>query len=722
METTTQPLTDLAIRPLLADDTLAVLRAILISGDYGILLTDLDHRSIACNRQFGEIFSVQPADVVTCDVSELRERVAPLIPDIETWVAKLDMIYADPLLTYEDEQALTKSPPITVRRFTGPVLSSEGEVIGRLWTFRDITKDVRLRRMRETLNETATYYDVEPAKVYNRVVELVSQFYDGALVILSILHEDYMEFRAVHGVPSDVPPLPGLPLGDTYCQLLLRAEGPLIIQDASQVPECSGFPALAFGLSRYLGVPIYGPNGKIVGTLCFLDGKSDEPLDEEDIRFLSVFAMRIGAELSREKHIEERLAAQQSVLEHQARDLETTNQVLDAMNAAFSLVGTGQSLDDVVDMQLRILRGVLGYSAAGIFLLDEDSVRGRVLGRPAKRARTASLKLDRELIAKRNQYEGGISVLPLQAGPIPRALGTLVASYAWIGSGTSPVGLVAFGGDALPKVEDRHHLTHLEALVEQVSLLISTRLLQEELTETSEELRATQQRLVQTEKLSVVGTLAASTAHDIRNILSSISMELSFGAQDPQKALGAVRSHLDRFSVLSHRLLSYARPRLIHKQPVNVNEVLERVLGLTSALIRITDVQPILETQDCLPEVLADPHQIEHMCVNLVMNALQAMHEKGGRLTITTSARKDAICLTVADTGKGMTQETVDRLFEPFHSTRSEGFGLGLYSCARIVADHQGTIDVESDLGVGTTFRVVLPLRTERRSRNGRKR
>src|SRR5690349_20008458 len=117
---------DVAIRPMLSHETAAILRAIFNATDYGMLLTDLEHRSLACNRRFGEIFVIDPSEAVRCGVAELRKRVRPLIANLTEWERNLEELYADPLSTFEDDLALLKKPPVTVRRYSGPVTDDKG--------------------------------------------------------------------------------------------------------------------------------------------------------------------------------------------------------------------------------------------------------------------------------------------------------------------------------------------------------------------------------------------------------------------------------------------------------------------------------------------------------------------------------------------------------------------------------------------------------------------
>jgi PAS domain S-box-containing protein len=210
------PPADVAIRPMLSHETADLLRQILNASDYGVLLTDLDHQSLACNRRFGELFGLDPERVVRCGVEELRRLVRPLIANQKEWESNLEDLYSAPESVFEDTLVLNKRPAVSVRRFSGPVKNDAGEIIGRLWTFRDVTGERRLQRMVETLHEVSTFFDRDPAVVYRKVMAAVSEYYDNSTCILSVRTEDYMAFRAVVGPISTLRLMKGNALKDAY--------------------------------------------------------------------------------------------------------------------------------------------------------------------------------------------------------------------------------------------------------------------------------------------------------------------------------------------------------------------------------------------------------------------------------------------------------------------------------------------------------------------------
>jgi signal transduction histidine kinase len=202
--------------------------------------------------------------------------------------------------------------------------------------------------------------------------------------------------------------------------------------------------------------------------------------------------------------------------------------------------------------------------------------------------------------------------------------------------------------------------------------------------------------------------LAASTAHDIRNILSSLSLLVTPGFGEPAEALAKVREQLDRFSVLAHRLMSYAAPSSKSTGEIDLVEVLQRVVSLTGGQAAVSRVRVSIQPTPLV--VIGDGHQLEHLFVNLVLNAIQAMEPGGGDLCLTMLRERNDAVVKVTDNGPGLDKGA--RLFEPFTTSKPTGTGLGLFSCRRIVEDHGGSISARSHRGGGTTFTVRIPLKS----------
>lgn len=290
------------MRELLPPEIEHSLRAVLGAVDYGILVTDLNHKSLICNGKFGELFGIEIEQVLQNNVEEVRKMVYHRIVDVKSWQRNLDDVYADEDCEQEDELIL-KNPPMVLRRYSGPVRNEDREVIARLWTFLDISSGAQKRKFQSALSEIATLFHHDPTQVVKKIIDKISSFY-GSISLLSILDDAFLRFHTASGLPEHAPQMPGNTVADSFCQFCLAASKPLIIQDASKDPRCTELLPVRMGFTRYAGVPIYDLVGNPIGTLCILDNRSDEPLSSDDLDFLTVLAMRISSELEREARIQ----------------------------------------------------------------------------------------------------------------------------------------------------------------------------------------------------------------------------------------------------------------------------------------------------------------------------------------------------------------------------------------------------------------------------------
>ena len=169
------------------------------------------------------------------------------------------------------------------------------------------------------------------------------------------------------------------------------------------------------------------------------------------------------------------------------------------------------------------------------------------------------------------------------------------------------------------------------------------------------------------------------------------------------------RGEINRLDYIVTQFLQAIRPTMPQLRPASLNDVVQKTLELLQPELdnRGLNLRARLARQ--LPVTPLDPTQIQQVLVNLIKNALQAM-TKGGTLTLQTGEGAEGVWVSVADTGGGIPQEQINRIFEPFYTTKKKGTGLGLMIVQRIVRAHGGRIELESQVGHGTTFRIRLPL------------
>lgn len=701
-----------AVRSLPDLQTEPVLRSILQSIDHGVLLTDLEHRSLACNPRFGEIFGVDPFDVVSIDVEELRDRVAPFIVDVEGWRASLEDIYADPSLRYEDEIVLLRGAETVLRRVSTPVYDARGKIFGRLWTFSDVTEARQRRRNAEMLRSISMLSDPDPAVNLRRICEAVTNHF-GAASQINILEGDFLRFHFNAGDLGPAAALPGIHKWDTYCGYTLVDDDTLLVQDARKDPRCAGLLPASVGFCRYLGVPVRDETGRAIGTLCIIDQQMDRPLGPADVELMEMIAMRTNAELIRERYLAERIAEKDRLFETKRLELEETRTVLGTMNDAFSLLFETGDTSELLREQACLLRDVLGYAASAVFLRrpGEPQYDVSAWAHGADGPQNFATDLG-DYPSLDSCATGGTSLdvdfIEVEGDAIGRLLSLPWAAVACLPKGEWGEAVVVLGSVEEPPRTDPRHLVQLSAVMDGVRLVLAAHALNAGIVQANHALVGAQEKALRSEKLAVVGTLAASTAHDIRNITASLSM-LAAEQSDPVASLAAVREQLDRFNVLAHRLLSYARPGQVERRPIDLPELLDRVLSLTAGQMRVSRVKALLECEADLPVILGDANQLQHLLVNVTLNAVQAMERTGGRLRLEARAAGKGVEVRIVDDGPGIPESVRDRLFQPFASSRAQGFGLGLFSAKRIAEAHGGAIAALANEDRGTTILVELP-------------
>jgi two-component system NtrC family sensor kinase len=250
----------------------------------------------------------------------------------------------------------------------------------------------------------------------------------------------------------------------------------------------------------------------------------------------------------------------------------------------------------------------------------------------------------------------------------------------------------------------------LNSLARQISLLIERRRAAEEHLRLQEQLR-------HADRLATIGQLAAGVAHELNEPLANILGFAQLAAQDealPEQAardLGKIINAAIHGREIVKKLLIFSRQMPTQMRPLDLNQVVTEALYILESRCAREGIELVRELAPDLPQVSADPAQVQQVLVNLVVNAIQAM-SSGGRLTITTATGEEAVVLCVADTGSGMSEIVRQQAFVPFFTTKDvgQGTGLGLAVVHGIVIAHGGTITVESREGEGSVFTVTLPL------------
>jgi PAS domain S-box-containing protein len=568
----------LAVRALSEEEQSELVRALLQSTDYGVLVTDPQGNDLIANRRLGELFGLDPQQVVRLSSEEVRRGLLGKLHDPDGFVRRLEEIYRAPDLIVEDEVELVRPQQRILRRHTAPLKDASGATLGRIWTFLDITQT---RRLQSDLERAA---EALQAQVSQRTADLRQT--------TEVLQAMAQIVRAISSVP----------------EISL-----LVAEIAARVRHLFGHSAGVVLLRE--------PDGSA------LVGAAATVLPEPAVR-------RIRLAPEDDPLLWETLAA--------ADPAEPRLQVFPETPPA--------------------VVGALGCRVACMVPL---AVGGRVAG---------ALLLGAGYTAER-----------------PRAQGA--------GDGRAP----------LPDPANPFLQEHIEAVAGLVALAIETHGLQAELQRAYRELRDAQDRLVEAEKLGMAGVLATSVAHDIRNIITPLNVELELLTEAPNEALVVAREQVSRLAALTQRLLAFSRHTHIQPTPMPVSAVFERLKPLLVSQAELERVEVRFENRVGGAMIPADVARLEQLFLNLAFNAFQAMAPTGGVLTITADREGDRLALRFQDTGSGIPPEHLPRLFQPFFSTKPSGTGLGLFSCRHIAVDHGGDVEAANVPG-GACFTVRLPI------------
>jgi two-component system NtrC family sensor kinase len=236
-------------------------------------------------------------------------------------------------------------------------------------------------------------------------------------------------------------------------------------------------------------------------------------------------------------------------------------------------------------------------------------------------------------------------------------------------------------------------------------------------------------KVVETGKLASVGELAAGIAHEINNPVAimveeagwmgDLMEEIIFNESDNraefERAIKQIQTQGRRCKEITHKLLSFARKTDTTIHDVNIKELLDEMVALSSQRAKYSMVEIRTDFAPTLPFLRVSPSELQQVFFNLINNAIDAMEPDGGTLTISSHQRENYLVIAVSDTGKGIPEATLDRIFDPFFTTKpvGKGTGLGLSICYGIIEKMGGKLEVESKVGTGTVFSVSIPLQTD---------
>ena len=396
------------------------------------------------------------------------------------------------------------------------------------------------------------------------------------------------------------------------------------------------------------------------------------------------------------------------------------------------------NLDEILHLILQGVTHSIGFDRARLYLINEKE---RILeckmavGIEQEKIKTVALPLDSEesvlskVVSERKAYiiqdarndprvnpklKALFNLRSFVAAPLQgrnRVMGAITADYI-----LSDKRITKDKVDSLITFANQAGLA-----IENAKLYQELRLFNEELEErvrkATEDLKKTQEQLIQSSRLSALGQLSAGVAHEIRNPLTSIRILIHslldrLSPEDIRREdIEVIENEIERINQIIKQFLDFARPSKPKMERVDINQLIaDTLLLLFHELVE----QEVEVEQDLmpLPYILADREQMRQIFINLILNAMQAM-PGGGRLKVSTAVEGSHVRICFQDEGRGIPESIKEKLFEPFFTTKEEGIGLGLSITKRIVEDHQGRIEVDSSEGEGATFAVILPVALE---------
>lgn len=258
-----------------------------------------------------------------------------------------------------------------------------------------------------------------------------------------------------------------------------------------------------------------------------------------------------------------------------------------------------------------------------------------------------------------------------------------------------------------------------------MSIMVSGRLVRR-IAKSDAQKRIMDEKVLEAGRLASIGELAAGIAHEINNPVAIMVEEAGWledlmedGELDSranqmefQRALGQIKAQGARCKTITHKLLSFARKTDPVSREISANEIVQEAISLLGQKSRYANVKIQAKMQPGLPEIKASPSELQQVLVNLINNAVDAIDSSGGEVTVSTKHEGDQVLITVSDTGAGIPEANLNRIFDPFYTTKpvGQGTGLGLSICYGIVHKIGGDISVRSLVNQGTTFTISLPV------------
>ncbi len=310
---------------------------------------------------------------------------------------------------------------------------------------------------------------------------------------------------------------------------------------------------------------------------------------------------------------------------------------------------------------------------------------------PAERERLAAVAAEMERL-------GAVLVIPAVSESEYFNKATLLAT-------------INLGNKLSDEAYSKEDIEFLETLANQATISIEYAFI-------LEELKKNQEQMIKSEKLASLGTAVAGIAHELKNPLTYlmvISQAMASSWDNPSFKESVVKifpSEVERMKLIIDGLSDYSKVKELKIEPVEITEMVDKTLAILGYEIKRSNAMVVKNYPaegEPRPVALADRNRIIQVFMNIIANGLQAMAEKGGNLSLTIRRRESEVCVSVSDSGPGIGEDKLTKIFDPFYTTKASGTGLGLPITKKIVDEHRGSLYIDSHPGEGTTFTICLP-------------
>ena len=559
------------------------------------------------------------------------------------------------------------------------------------------------------------------------------------------------------------------------CEKVMREQEKLLVPDARKDPQWDHNPGIKLGMVSYLGVPLMWPDGEIFGTICVLDNKENhycktykklieqfKGIVETDLQIIVDITERKKAEGKKNKLLKA-IEINREAVNITSPDT-TMIYANDAMDKLFGykkgeLIGKCASVLNAGPTPEAVAKRIAdavekkGFWEGEIRNKRKDGtefisyVRISVLR--DKQGKIINFVCTQHDITERKKAEKEIKNLAKFPSENPAPVIRIAMNGTVLYSNMASSSLLKDWGCEIDKcvpdkwrqlvvdtlesglkrnieIEHRGKILLFEVIpvidANYVNLYGCDITERKKMEEEKEKLQA---QLVQSAKMAAVGTLASGITHGFSNLLQIMVGHVAFAQrtkkrEDMKHALNIILDTSDRAAKIIKDLLTFSKPELSEKELCDITEAIESVLSLTEEQLKKHNIK-VVRKYERTPAIEVNKTEMQQVFLVIVINARDAMLPKGGKLEICVKQVKENIEVRFSDTGKGIEKENLSKVFEPFYTTKGTlggstvpGIGLGLSVSYGIIQRHRGTIEVNSQVGQGTTFTVKLPMKKVR--------